>query len=114
MTDEQFMSMMEGMRDYLQTPKTFIINPERVRELNYAHAIAEKLFPDAKIEITDDPLQSGAKIFKMTAFDISCAKETEYVQFAELIALTDNFEFYAVNGDEVCFAATFHDCLIKI
>ena len=114
MTDNEFMYLMEDLRAYLRMPKTFILNPARVRELNYAKTLAHAMFPDAEIKTEDDPLQTGAMILRFTVDDIICATEEEYASFVELVSLTDNFEIYSVSESKVCFAATFHNCLARI
>lgn len=114
MTDEEFMDMMDAMREYLHAPKTFIINPERQREINYACKIAHELFPDAAIEIVDDPIQMGALIMHVTSPDMVVSTEEEYKLLSEMLALTDNFEIYPVKREQLRFSAVFNDAFIRL
>lgn len=107
MNDEQFQQFLGKLQDHLKQPKVFVTDIDRAREFYSAVALAKRLFPDAKIEIKDDPLQTGAMSLHMESIDIVVRGEREINLFADLIALADNFEIYPVNGEEICFAATF-------
>lgn len=115
MTDEEnFNELMDMMREYLNASKTFIINPDRQREISYAYKLAHELLPDAAIQIVDDPLQMGALIMRMTTTDITIDSDEAYDLLNEIIALTDNFEIYPISNEQLCFAAVFENAFIRL
>ena len=79
----------------------------RAREFYNAVDLAKHLFPNAKIEIRDDPLQTGAMSLHMEHIDMVVRGEREINLFIQLIELADNFEVYPINDEEICFAAVF-------
>lgn len=107
MNDQQFQQFLHKLQDYLKQPKVFVTDINRAREFYDAVALAKQLFPDAKIEINDDPLQTGAMSLHMESIDIVVRGEREINLFADLIALADNFEIYPISNEEICFAAMF-------
>lgn len=111
MTDKEFMSILEQLQAYIAMRKTFIENPFRVTELKKAIDMSHALFPDAKIELKDDPLQMGAMILHIEDFDLDV---TETEAFAELVTLADNLEAYALENGNVCLAAVFQNVLVRV
>ncbi len=114
MTDNEFFSILSDLKAYLASKKTFIENPFRVREFENAVHIARKLFPDAKIEIKDDPLQMGAMIFAIEDYDLDVSGETEINLFAEMTAKADNFETYPTDNGSVRLAVLFQNVLVRV
>ena len=108
LNDQQFQQFLNRLQNYLKQPKAFVTDIDRAREFYSAVDLAKQLFPDAKIEIRDDPLQTGAMSLHMESIDIVVRGEREISLFADLIALADNFEIYPINREEICFAAVFH------
>lgn len=111
MNEAEFMSILDKLAAYLAASKTFIENPFRVTEFKKAIGLSRELFPDAKIEIKDDPLQMGAMILHIEDFDLDV---TETDTFAELVQLADNWEAYALENGNVCLAAVFQNVLVRI
>lgn len=111
MNDEEFMQFASAVRQYLEIPKAFIQNPQRMVEVNAATEIACKLFPEANIALEDDPLQMGAIILIVEDFDIT-VRETEL--FTELVSKADNFEVYATDDEKVKLAIMFNNALARI
>ena len=107
MNEEQFQKFLTELQNYLKQPKVFVTDIDRAREFYNAVDLAKRLFPNAKIEIKDDPLQTGSMFLHMESIDIIVRGEREINLFADLIALADNFEIYPISGEEICFAATF-------
>lgn len=107
MNDEQFQKFLSELQNYLKQPKVFVTDIDRAREFYNAVDLAKQLFPNAKIEIKDDPLQTGSMSLHMESVDIIVRGEREINLFANLIALADNFEIYPINSEEICFAAVF-------
>lgn len=111
MNDEEFMQFASAVRQYLETPKVFVQNPQRIAEVNAATEIACKLFPEANITLEDDPLQMGAIILIVEDFDIT-VRETK--AFCELVSKADNFEVYATDDEKVKLAIMFNNALTRI
>jgi hypothetical protein len=107
MTDQQFQQFLGELKSYLDKPKMFVTNIERAREFYNAVNLAKQLFPDAKIDIEDDPLQTGAMSLHIEATDLVVRGATEIVLFTRIIALADNFEIYSKGKDKIHFAAMF-------
>ena len=107
LNDQKFEQFFNDLHKYLKQPKVFVTNINRAREFYTAVDIAKRLFPDDKIEIHDDPLQTGAMYFEVETFDIVMRGAREINDFSDMIALADNFEIYSVGKDSICFAAMF-------
>lgn len=114
MNDAEFQSILDQLSKYLAADKKFISNPFRETELKEAIAKAKELFPDAKVELHDDPLQMGAMILRIEDFAISATGEREINLFSEIIRHADNFEIYPIDADNVRFAAVFQNVLVRI
>ena len=107
MDDQQFLQFLGELKEYLNQPKMFVTNFDRAREFYRAVNIAKILFPDAKVEIKDDPLQTGAMSLHIEATDFVVRGSTELVMFSTMIAIADNFEIYCKGKDKIHFAAMF-------
>lgn len=107
LNDQQFQQFLSKLQEHINQPKVFVTDINRAREFYNAIDLAKTLFPDAKIEIRDDPLQTGAMSLHMESIDIVVRGEREINLFASLIALADNFEIYPISSEEICFAAVF-------
>lgn len=107
MTDQQFQQFLGELKSYLDKPKMFVTNITRAREFYDAANLAKQLFPDAKVEIKDDPLQTGAMSLHIEANDFVVRGATEIVLFTRIIVLADNFEIYSKGKDKIHFAAMF-------
>jgi hypothetical protein len=114
LNDSEFVSILNQLSEYLKANKTFVKNPFRVTEIERADTIADELFPDAKREITDDPLQMGAIILYIEDFDIDVGGEREINLFSELIKIADVWEIYPKDNGNVCLAAVFHNAFVRI
>lgn len=111
MNEAEFKAILDQLKAYLAMDKTFIKNPFRATEFEKAIMLAHELFPDAKIEIHDDPLQTGAGIFSIEDYDFDV---TEVALFSTMIEKADNFEIYPTNNGNVRFAAVFNNVLVRI
>lgn len=108
MNEKQF---LDTMTEYLESQKVFIQNPQRMKDVSSAYELAQRLFPDSKIELKDDPIQMGAIFLCVEDFDIS-VRETEI--FSKLISKADNFEIYATGDENVRISIMFSNALIRI
>ena len=111
MTDEEFMELARATEKYLSKGKVFVQNPARMYDVIYAREIAKHLFPEAKINIKHDPLQTGALILEIEDFDLT-VRETEL--FNDIVGKADNFEIYAIGDDKVKIAILFLKAMIKV
>ena len=110
MKDEILNKFAEDLEKYLKADKLFIQNPLRTKDLEMATEIACYLFPEAEIEIEDDPLHMGAMILTIKDFDI-VVRDTD--AFATMISKASNFEiFYREENVEI--AILFNDVLFRI
>ena len=114
MTDEEFFGILDQLSKYLQTEKHFVENPFRIAEVKTALHKANELFPDANIELRNDPLQLGALIIHMEMYDMDVSGETQINLFMDIIRKADNFEIYNLEGERICFAIVFQNALIRI
>lgn len=114
MNDAEFQRILNQLGQYITTDKNFVVNPVREPVFKRAVALAYELFPNANVYIKDDPLQMGAMILRMEAFDINISTEREIILFTELINLADNFEVYAIENGNIRLAIVFQDVLVRI
>lgn len=114
MNDKEFHGILDQLSEYLTANKTFTPNPFRETELKNALTTARELFPNAKIELKDDPLQTGAMILRIEDFEISATGEREINLFSELIKHADNFEIYPIDDDNVRCAIVFQNVMVRI
>ena len=114
MNEFEFHLLLEKINEYLKEKKTFVENPFRVTEIKSAATMAHEVFPDAKLCINDDPLQTGSLYLHIELVDISISDEREINLFAEMISLCDNFEIYAHTDGYLVFALLFQNAFIRI
>ena len=114
LNDEEFVSFAEKIDEYLKANKTFVQDLNRTREVKNATEIARQLFPDAEIDIADDPLQMGALILHIKDFDIVVRGATEIDLFKEMVSKADNFEIYSIGDERVKIAILFSRVLRRI
>ena len=78
MNDEEFMTILDQLKTYINSEKTFIENPFRMNEFRKTIKIAATLFPEAKIEVKDDPLQMGATILHIEDYDLDITETNNF------------------------------------
>lgn len=111
MDDKEFMNLANALGEYLEKPKVFVKNPQRIAEVEQAITIAEQLFPTAKITIKDDPLQMGALILCVEDFDISIG---EIELFCAMVDKANNFSIYPKGNEAIQFSIVFNKALHRI
>lgn len=107
LNDFKFEQFLTELQTYLKQPKVFVTNINRAREFYTAVDLAKNVFSGVRIEIREDPLQTGAMIIHAEMPDIVMRGAMEIKSFSAMIALADNFEIYPVSKSEVCFSAVF-------
>lgn len=113
MSGEDIGEMQELFADikwYLEQPKSFMPNVERLAEIQAATETAKTLFPNATVKIKDDPLQTGALFLHIEDWDF-CLVNTQIPQFFELFYNADNFEIYTREEKSV-ISITFQNVLV--
>lgn len=109
----RLVALGKAIDEYLATEKIFVPNPERFEEVRQATQIAEALFEDFSIEVTNDPLQTGALVIKIKGCYIECSG-TEVKDFQQLIAKADNFEIFPVAREKFEFTLMFYGALKRV
>ena len=109
-----FTDFLSRINPYLKTNKQFIINPPRYKQLVTAVRMAQILFPDAKIELHDDPLQTGAQSIHIETYDITFNSIGKTEIFAELLLLSDVWEIYPRPDGDLDFNLTFNKVYILL
>lgn len=107
----EFKKFADCMGEYLRETKYFIRNPSRIADVERAMEKANELFPDSKVVIKDDPLQTGSLILYVEDFDI-VVRETK--DFTELVAKADGFEIYPIKGEKIAMSIMFNNALIRV
>lgn len=114
MDDKEFQAIMGSLAQYLEMPKAFVPNPERLAEVQRATVIANRLFADMTVSVKDDPIQMGALILCIEGFDIVVRGKEEIELFTALIAKADNFEIYPVNGESIKVSIVFSKVFTRV
>lgn len=98
-------NFFESLSDYLNEEKYFVANPSRCYEIKNTIEQAKRLFPEAKITIEDDPLQTGSLFVRIIDYDYVVR---EIKVFQNMVKNADNFEIYQDEDNEkivcnICF-----------
>lgn len=107
----EFNKFADCMREYLKETKCFVKNPVRIADVEHAMEMAQRMFPDSKVCIKDDPLQLGSLILYVEDFDI-VVKETK--DFNTLVAKADNFEIYPIKNEKIAMSIMFNGTFIRL
>lgn len=111
--NELMAKVFDAAGQYLAKEKVFVQNPDRIREIDAAVAIAKELFARCTVTINDDPMQLGTMYVHIEGFDMVVRGKREIEMFCDMIAKADNFELYPKNGN-VVFSAAFQNALILL
>lgn len=106
MKENEIMQFLHELGKYVDTPKRFVPNPERIVEVNNANVIAHEMFPDAKISLAHDTLEMGFMILSIVDHYIP-VREIEH--FQELIGKGNTLEINRLNDEEIELSIVFHD-----
>ena len=110
MNEEEFMNFTDALTQYLKTEKIFVQNPVRMAEVNTATEMACKLFPEATINLMDDPLQMGAVILEIEDCFITVREMEKFIQ---MISGATNFDIFS-SDDSIRLSILFDEALIRI
>ena len=114
MTDDEFYAILNSLGEYLQSEKRFVTNPVRHAEFEQAVRNAREIFPEAKIEIRDDPLERGAMILHIEDFDLDICKGKQIDLFIDILHNAENCEFYTLPNGNTCIAIVYQGVLMRI
>lgn len=112
MTDAEFQSYLNKMAEHLSTNKQFVENPVRAREIANAFVLAKSLFPDAKIELKDDPLKMGAVIMRIEDYDIDVCGEASIRRFSAMLNKANDVEIYATEDGNARISILFNNVFV--
>ena len=107
MNNAEFMEILKELGAYLKEEKQFEVVQERKKEFEEALLTAKTLFPDASIEVHDDPLEMGALILSVEDYSIDVSGIEGMELFWQLIQKADNFEIVAIEPENVRLALVF-------
>lgn len=109
MKDKDFVNLMNDCKKYLDAEKSFKPNPNQLVNVQRMANIAKSLFPNAKVELKDDPLQLGSIILSIKDYGLDITGEEEIRMFAELIFNAANFEIYSREQEVVSIDLIYDD-----
>jgi hypothetical protein len=92
----------QTLKEYLDAPKTGVVNLARQRELMEAYAIIKEIIlsedPDATVEIIEGALQMGSVAIRAVTSDVTVY---DTAAFAEATKFANNFQVYPTADDRV-------------
>ena len=108
--EKVFAESMECLGKWLETPKAYVLNPERAKLLeetcNKLQAVLDEETHNCTIEVTPCPLGLGDVCISFDAFSLTMRNMKK---FYEAIQHLSNFEVYPTEDDMVRFAGVFSD-----
>ena len=114
MTDGELYEILKSLGEYLEMKKDFVANPPRYAEFEDAVRKAREIFPEAKIEVQNDPLEMGAMILHVEDFDLDVCKGNQIDRFIEILRGADNCEFYTLPNRNICIAVVYQNVLSRV
>ena len=92
----------QKLKEYLDAPKTGVVNPARKQELMDSYAIIKEIIlaedSDATVEIIEGALQMGSVAIRAVTSDVTVY---DTAAFAEATKNADNFQVYPTADDRV-------------
>lgn len=114
MNNAEFMEILKELGAYLKEEKQFEVVQKRKKEFEEALLTAQTLFPDAGIEVHDDPLEMGALILSVENYNIEVSSSEGMELFSRLTQKADNFEIVAIEPENVRLAIVFQGVLKRV
>ena len=106
--EEIFMKTVEQLGQWLEIPKTYVLNPERMKLLRETcdklQAVLDEEFNDCTINVKFCPLGFGDVTI---SFDTDSLVSRNVKKFYEAIQHLSNFEMYPVGDEKIHFAGIF-------
>lgn len=103
---------LQKLKEYVDAPKTGIVNLARQREVIDAYEIIKGIIlsrdPDATVEIVGDSLQLGSMSIRAVTADVTVYDTAE---FTEAIKNANNFQIYPTADDRVKLDVLFEDVI---
>ena len=93
---------LEDLKEWVDAPKTGILNARRMQEVVDAYEIIKEIIlpedPDATVEIAEGALQFGSVVIKVTTNDVTVY---DTAKFAAATKHASNFQVYPTTDDRV-------------
>lgn len=103
-----FMKTMDQLSKWLETPKAYVLNPERVKLLGETcrklQAVLDEECHDCKVVVKPCPLGFGDV---SVSFDTYSLTIRNMKKFFDAVQYLDNFEVYAAGDEVIHFAGVF-------
>ena len=113
--EASFDAFLEMLAYEMNQPRTLILNPERVRELELAYKAISKIVlstsPDAKIECTMSELGDGSASISVETDELIVQDIKAFISAAEK---ADNFEIYPLTNGHLRMAFMFYNVMTEI
>lgn len=93
---------LQKIKEYLDAPKTGVVNPERYEEVMASCAIIREIIlfndPEATIEVSEGALQLGSMAIRIVTSDVTVY---DTAAFAEATKNADNFQVYPRTDEKI-------------
>ncbi|NLO47551.1 MAG: hypothetical protein GX111_04420 [Clostridiales bacterium] len=113
--EASFDAFLEMLAYEMNQPRTFILNPKRMRELEVAYTEISKIVlsisPDAKIECTFSKLGCSSASISVEADELIVEDIKAFVSVAEK---ADNFEIYPLTNGHLRMAFMFRNVMNEL
>ena len=107
-----FEMFLERMKEWQSKPHMFIVNNHRMKQMEVAHDILEKIVceydPEAKIKIDMNVLNDGSASIVVETCDFVVHNVQEFV---EVIKNANNFEIYPILDGNMRIAIMFNNIM---
>jgi hypothetical protein len=107
--------LLEMLREELNKPRAFFVNPKRFYEFQAACAgiseIVLEVNPDAKIQYEVNEFGDGAAAVRIDMRDLEV---TDIKRFYDAVRYADNFEIYPISSGHIRMAMMFYGVLYAV
>ena len=107
-----FEMFLEKMKEWQSKPHMFIVNNNRMKQMEVAHDILEKIVceydPDAKMTIDMNVLNDGSASIVVETCDFVVHNVQEFI---EVIKNANNFEIYPILDGDMRIAIMFNNIM---
>ena len=107
-----FEMFLAKMKEWQSNPHMFIVNNNRMKEMEMAHDILEKIIheydPDATIKVDMNVLNDGSASIVIETCDFVVHNVQEFIT---VIKNANNFEVYPILDDKIRIAIMFNNVM---
>lgn len=111
MEDKELELIFSSIKRYLDLPKSFMPDVERLAEVQAATETAKALFPNANVTLNHDTLGTGAIFLRIEDYDFTVL-DTEMQQFFDLFDSAVNFEIYSTETQKCVISIGFQNVFV--